>query len=324
MGVRSGAAPTKRNRSPQVLIPYPGPSPDSETQDVFLYLRPEANGVQVESTILRVVEHCPEYRHNLFLVYLANIPGQFIVDNHLVERYYEVQLAFAVHGKSLLTARMREAFAQKFGEDAEQAPIIGAFEALRELGMRPDELFEVWVDEEDLLAIHGQTIKRYRGYYIVNYDIPALLHKNNRDTDIAVMIFRTTLGWQFFAELAGEMEAALSSRGLLENKRHPRRLFHYSRGPLHQAVDGWCYLCGTDGGLLGMERTSFAAYLAEHGIGRPELQRLIRRPIVLVTAGEGEADRDGVRETNLFRYTEGDRYSAALAKFETILAQYTT
>ncbi len=322
MGVQSGTVPTKPNRSPQVLIPYPGPSTDSQTQDVFLYLRPEANGVQVESTILRVVEHCPEYRHNLFLVYLANIPGQFIVDNHLIERYYEVQLAFAVHGKSLLTAQMREAFARQFGEDAEKAPIIGAFEALRKLGLRPDELFDVWVDEKDLLAVHGQTIKRYRGYYIVNYDIPALLHKNNRDTDIAVMIFRTTLGWPFFTELAVEMEAALSSRGLLENKRHPRRLFHYSRGPLHQAVDGWCYLCDTDGGLLGVERTSFAAYLAQHGIGRSELQRLIRRPIVLVPTDQNGTGEAQVVETNVFRYTEGDRYPAALAKLRTILAQY--
>ena len=284
---------------------------------MFLYLRPEANGVEVESTILRVVEHCGEYRRNLFLVYLANIPGQYIVENHLIERYYQVQLAFAVHGKKLFTAGMHEAFRRQFGERPEEAPIVGSFEALRRLGLRPDELFEVWVPAEDLLSIHGQTVKRYRGYYIVNYDIPALLHKNTRDTDIAVMLFRTALGWEFFSRLAREMETALAERGFLGNKRHPRRLFHYSRGPLQQLVDGWCYLCGPDGGLSGIGATSFARYLERNGVTEPEIRYLLSRPIALF------ADDSGVlREENAFQYTEGERYPDALARLRTMRAQY--
>ncbi len=305
------------NRSPQVLVPYPGPSRDSGVQDVFLYLRPEANGVEVESTILRVIERCPEYRRSIFLVYLANVPGDFIVNRHLVERYYRVQLAFAVHGKSLFTAAMRAEFTRRFGEPFEGAPIIGAFEALRVLKMRPDELFDVWVDEAELLALHGQTIKRYRGHYIVNYDLPALLHKNNRGTDIAVMVFRTELGWDHFASLAAGMEEALAERGFLDRKRHVRRLFHYSRGPFQEIVDGWCYLCGLDGELLGLDQTSFGWYLLENGVEERDLQRLLTHPIALFEGEEGS-----LLERNIFQLTAGDSYSEALTKLRGIRAQY--
>ncbi len=307
---------TKPTRSPQVLVPYTGPSADPEEQDVFLYLRPESNGVQVESTILRVVEHCGEYRRNLSLVYLANIPGQFVVDNHLIERYYQMQLTFAVHGKRLFTEFMRNEFTEYFAEEFSQAPIVGAFEALALLGLRPGELFDVWVADEDLLVIHGQTVKRYQGYYIVNYDIPALLHKNNRDTDLAVMLFRTNLGWQYFSRLAGEMEQALAERGLLENARHPRRLFHYSRGPFQQVIDGWCYLCSPNGELSGMGETSFEAYLQRHGVTPAEVQKLIRHPLAIFCDESGAA-----REDSVFQRTAGDRYPEALKKLSTMRAQ---
>lgn len=305
------------NRSPQVLVPYPGPSCEPGVQDVFLYLRPEANGVEIESTILRVIEHCPEYRRNIFLVYLANVPGGFILERHVVERYYQVQLAFAVHGKSLFTPAMRSEFSRWFGEPFESAPVIGAFEALRVFKMRPEELFDVWVDEAELLTLRGQTVKRYRGRYIVNYDVPALLHKNNRSTDIAAMVFRLNLGWDYFATLAEQMEAALAERGFLEHKRHVRRLFHYSRGPFQEIVDGCCYLCGVDGELLGLEQTSFGCYLLSNGMHEQDLRRLLTHPIALFEGEDGE-----LRERNIFQHTAGDSYPEALAKLRGIRAQY--
>jgi hypothetical protein len=51
------------------------------------------------------------------------------------------------------------------------------------------------------MTLYGNTIKKYKGLYIINYDIPSLLHKNNFQTDIAVMLFRVYFSWQEFTAI---------------------------------------------------------------------------------------------------------------------------
>ena len=75
-------------RNPTVLIPYAGVCTDRSCHDVFVYLRPETNGVEVESTLFRVVKGNQEYRETVKLVYLANIHVSFIQRNRIVEQYY--------------------------------------------------------------------------------------------------------------------------------------------------------------------------------------------------------------------------------------------
>ncbi|HKJ86055.1 MAG TPA: hypothetical protein VKA06_08260, partial [Spirochaetia bacterium] len=157
---------------PQILVPYPGPDGSGEIQDIFVYLRPETNGVLVESLLLKVIQGCSQYRSGIRLVYLANFPGQFIVDNHIVERHYAHKFFFAVHGKRAFTSRMKDVFSRRFEVQFADADVIGSFEALQVLDMTPDQLFRLWVPAEDVLHIDGQTIKRYEGRFIVNYDIP--------------------------------------------------------------------------------------------------------------------------------------------------------
>ena len=44
---------------PQVLVPYPGPETDPGIQDIFVYMRPESNGVVGGREVLKVVDECP-------------------------------------------------------------------------------------------------------------------------------------------------------------------------------------------------------------------------------------------------------------------------
>jgi hypothetical protein len=302
---------------PTVLVPYPGPETRPGFQDIFVYLRPESNGVLAESTVLKVVERCPEYKRSLHLVYLANIPGEFMLRNHIVERHYGVKLRFAVTGKSAFTALMKRRFSDYFGVSYESAPIVGSFEALRVLSMRPEELFERWVPSRDLLMVHGQSIKRIDEYFVVNYDIPALLHKNNRSTDIAVMVFRTELSYDYFSSLVQEMRVRLVETEQLNPRYPPSRVFHYSKGPFEQVLDGIGYLYDSAGNGIDLEQISFAAYVAGQNESLDDLVEALSQPIVKCRQADGT-----VREDNLLLYTAHDTYETAVAKYRAIVARY--
>ncbi len=302
---------------PQVLIPYPGPSDDAHEQDVFVYLRPESNGVLVESTMLKVVEHHPDYKQNLKLVYLANMPGKYILDHHIIEYHYQLKLYFAVHGSIAFTPAMAERFTAYFGTPFEEADVVGAFEALKRLNMSPNELFQVWVPADRMLAMNGQSVKLVNDIFVVNYDMPAILHKNNRNTDIAVMMFRTSLGFAHFKELAGEMATALAEAGLVDERTPPSRLFHYSKGPFEHILDGLGYLCFPDGRRAGMDELSYARYLSANGLGYDDIYALLRNPIACFERADGVTV-----EEDLLAYTMFDSYREALSKVQRMRSQY--
>ena len=302
---------------PQVLIPYPGPSDDAHEQDIFVYLRPESNGVLVESTMLKVVEHHPDYKQKLKLVYLANMPGTYILDQHIIENHYQLKLYFAVHGRKAFTPAMSERFAAYFDTSCEKADIVGSFEALKRLNMRPNELFQTWVPSDRMLAMNGQTVKLVQDLYVVNYDLPAILHKNSRSTDIAVMMFRTSVGFSHFKVLAGEMANALADAGLVDEHTPPSRLFHYSKGPFEGILDGLGYLCFSDGRRAQMDELSYARYLHAQGLGYDDIYALLRNPIACFERADGVTV-----EEDLLAYTMFDSYHEALSKVLRIRSQY--
>jgi hypothetical protein len=301
---------------PQVLVPYPGPDDDASIQDVFVYMRPETNGVVGEREVLKVIEECPEYKVDLHLAYLANIPGEFIAANHIVERHYAVKMSFAVHGKRLFTPRMRERFTEHFGVDFEAAPIIGAFEALDRLAVRADDLFDQWVDEPDLLVMNGQTVKRVGAFFVVNYDIPALIHKNNRDTDIAVMLFRTRTGYEYFLSLTARMREGFIRRGMLNNRGPVGRVFHYSKSPVEQILDGREYLYDRQARAVPPRELSFASFLMRNGVSEAEVHGILDNPIA-----EFETPRGRV-EDHAVPFTRHDDYTTALGKLRSMVSQY--
>jgi hypothetical protein len=301
---------------PQVLIPYPGPEPRPEYLDIFVYLRPETNGVVVESKILKLVRDCRANDVDIKLVYLANVPGEYIVNRKIIEHHYSLRLYFATHGGAVFAPKMVDQFEDFYGEPFRSDVVIGAFDALSRFSWNPDELFALWVDERDVIRIAGQVIKRYRDVWIVNYDIPALLHKNSAGTDIAVMAFRTSMGYPAFFELAARMQEELVTSRLLRQGMPIARAVHISRSPFEQLLDSRDYLLSPDGESLGIGASSFGAFLLERGLSPGHVQALVEHPICLFDFTE-----QGLSVHNLTDLCEGFNYNDGWHILNRITAQ---
>lgn len=302
---------------PTVIVPYAGPAEDPADQDVFVYLRPETNGVLVESTIMQVIRACSEESYRpLKLLYLANIPGEYIVSHHVVERYYQLKLHFAVHGPRAFTPPMKRVFEERYGLPFAEANVVGAFEAIREMKISPDDLFRMWVPGKDVLLVAGQCIKRLGDRYVVNYDMPALLHKNNSGTDIAAMAFRTSAGYDFLNDVTERIREALVQSEVLSPRAHSSRAFHFSKGPFEALNDGLGYLTFADGREPRLSDLTFTTHLNAAGWTDDMIAGLLRQPLVAI-----EDRRGRLREESLFVYTMFDSYHDAIRKVDRIRAQ---
>ena len=306
-------------RKPTVLIPYGGRCTDYRCHDVFVYLRPEANGVEVESTLFRVVKTNPEYKDSVKLVYLANIPGDFIVKNRIVEEYNASQLYFISRGKDGFPPHMRNIFDSYFHGPIDDADIIRPFEALKRFGMDYNELFSLRVPLSQMLIVNGQTIKCFEGCYILNYDIPAILHKNNNKTDIAAMIFRTRLGYNRIHNLIDDMGDALKEAGILHSQKPLSRIFHYSKGPFDQIRDALGHLYTPEDEHVPVEELTFCSFLMKSGFSTREIIGAIRNPIVRIRVKSGR-----VAENYLFALAANETFEGAMDKFSRIDSQVIT
>ena len=301
---------------PTVLLDYSGVDDDPAVEDIFVYVRPETNGVEIESRLLRVIKHCPAYRNGLDLVYMANLPGEYILDRHIVERHYAHKLFFAVHGAPSFTPEMRDEFERRSRSPFRSDCVLGGYQALKILGMTPEELFGIWVDDDSMITVAGQTLKRIENYWVIGYDIPALLHKNTRNTDIAVMLFRSRVGYPYFVELVERMYEQIIDDGLVDRRIPRSRLFHYSRSPFEQVLDGSGYLIRSDGSPAGLDDLTFARYLDRHGVPDRSIRGILRHPMFLWRPPNGER-----YEHDIYGETEHFSYPDALARLEEAVGQ---
>lgn len=303
--------PTDEVRLPKIIVPYSKTCVEDQCQDIVVYLRPETNGIHVESTLLRVLRE-PEKKDRLKLVYLANLPGSFIVQKRIVENHYSTRVHFAAQGRNGFTPTMISQFERFFGIPFAQARILGAFEALQQLKISPEQLFNIWVPVYDILEINGQLIKRVEpDLFIVNYDIPALLHKNNNNTDVAVMVFRTAMSYQEFKPLVEDMRQALISNGILDPYKPESRVFHYSKGPFEQLLDGLGYVFLDTEHQATLDDLHFGLYLKDKGLSEAEIRQVLDNPIMEFTVPGGT-----VLEANLYTFTIFDSYEMAYEKLK--------
>ena len=294
--------------NPSLIIPYPGPDPSGETSDIYVYLRPETNGVLTESVIMKTILEKPEWKESVKLVYLANYPGGFIHTKKLIEHHYRLKIHFAENGGSVFTRGMISAFEKKFKVGFESSKVLGAFDSLKFTGMNEEELFNYRVLPENMLSVLGQNIKKYNNIWIVTYDIPAILHKNTFSTNIAVMIFRISSDWDEFQKIVDGTAEHLKEAGILSENTSLSRAFHYSKSPWEQMLDGTDYLWGVDVSDGGVEDDiSFGAFLMNRGWSRERIRETIRNPLVLYRNGNGSF----ITEKNIFEATAGMNYFQA-------------
>ena len=301
---------------PTTIVPYPGPADDPGFQDIFICLRPETNGMLVESIMLKVLKSAEKYSSAMQLIYMANFPGEFIIENNIVEQYYALKLHFSVMGKEAFTPEMIKAFNAHFHRRFENCEVIGSFHALKKFGMNPEQLFNLWVRKEAVCTINGQTIKRIHNTYIINYDMPALIHKNNQGTDIAVMIFRTKLNCLDLQELFRSMHKALIDAAIINPRYDMSRAFHYSKGPFEQLMDGIAYLHSQNREEIGLEDLTFVRYLMGQGIDPTSICGFLMNPTVGIKLENGR-----IQEVNLFQHSSGMPYDKTCMVLKQVVYQ---
>ena len=271
----TGAPPA----TPKIIVPFQPAEKSLLCQEIVVYLRPETNGIQTESVLFKVFR-TPEWSGQVKLVYLANIPGEFIQQRAVVEHHYATRIEFARWGAQAFLPAMRATFERFFGIPFDRADIIGAFEALDRLGLDEDQLFELWVPVHDILEVEGQLIKKTAdNVFVVNYDIPALLHKNHVGTDVAAMVFRTTLDYEGFRPAVETIRSALIQQGLLSPEKVERRVFHWSKGPFEQLLDASGYVYTVRDEPVAWSDLAFGRYLADRGWSKATVDDCLARPL---------------------------------------------
>ncbi len=293
--------------TPKIIVPFRSVSCDGRCedfcQDMVVYLRPETNGIQTESVLFRVFKD-PIWHSKVDLVYLANVPGAFLMEHGVVERHYASRLRFARQGAPAFTPAMRQTFTRFFGVPFDQAKLLGAYEAQVLLGMTEEELFRIWVPVYDLLEMEGQLVKRVTDdLFVVNYDIPALLMKHNAETDVAAMVFRTQLSYEEFKPAVIQIREALVREGLLDPDKPEHRVFHWSRGPFEQLLDAQGYVYTVRDEPVDFADLAFGRYLLDKGETVESIQAALNDPFA---AGR-----------NLFTATLFDTFEGAYSRFKT-------
>lgn len=301
-------------RKPTIVLPYMVSEGEPGTKDLFVYLRPETNGIIVESLLFGVIHENEAFRNGTTLVYLANLPGDFVSSRKVIERHYFLKCEMARKGKECFTPLMIQRFEKWYNVKWDDVNVISAYNALDILDISSKELFDIWVKDRDFFYVHGQSVKKVGNYYVVNYDIPELLKKNSASTDIAVMVFRTTLNNRDLTLLISKMEVALKEGGAINPDTPPRRCFHYSKSPLEEILDGLGYLYSDDGSSVLMESLSFVSYLISMGLEREYIYKLVYYPIVSIVENGIE------KEVYLYDYLIGDSYEEAYEKISSIVS----
>ncbi len=303
-------------RDPTIVIPFAGACDSSKCQDIFVYLRPESNGIAVESALMKGVSKVSDWQNNINLVYLANLPGDFLNAKGVVEEHYQSRIKFAKRGKSLFTPYMARIFESHYKAGFEDAKILGSFAALSILGLDEDELFSLWIPKDDMLIVNDQTIKRVGKYYIVNSDIPSILHKNNAKTDIAVMIFRTILWGEEFYNVILKMTEVLLDEGILHSHSQFSHVFHYSKGPFEQILDAVGFLYDSTGNHLPLKNIRFYNYLLEKGLTAEEIKHFVRQPLLQFEGKDGN-----IEEKSIFHVTKDLSYDESWKIIKSATAQ---
>lgn len=297
-------------RLPNILVPFVPAQESLICRDVFLYLRPETNGIEVESLIMGVIRKEAVEKHDVKLAYLANLPGDFISAKGLVEHHYRIRLLFALKGKQLFTKHMKKVFKSYFRCSFENADIIGPYEAMKKLGLDEETLFKTWVKPSKMLNINGQSIKKIKDYFVLNYDIPALLNKNNINTDIAVMIFRILRKTENVNFIIGEVEQKLRDKGIINILSPPSRVFHYSKGPFEELLDSSGFLYDSNFENIPVDQVSFGRFLVKNGVTAGQIKGALYNPIMKFRESE-----NSFVENDIFSYTKNTSYEEALKRF---------
>lgn len=276
------------NLTPDVLIPYSmDPHGLGESSVTLISVRPETNTVNYEASILRSIRKYAD------VVYLASLSGSLVNKKAIVASHYSSQLQFAINGKKELSRypEMKRLFREKFMVEFEAAPIIGPFEALLDYRLKrdADELFETFVPENDFLEMYGQTVKKIGDYYVINYDMPAVItrhHENTAVFNIAVRMKSISYRFSGIHHLIYENMRKSKSTLLIDSEKRKemawynrvRRTYHISRSHIEAMFDLKDYVFVNDTARIKYKDTPLGRKLLdEWGFEEDRLEKCMQR-----------------------------------------------
>ena len=267
--------------TPDLLIPY---RVDRETlakaSILLIYVRPETNKINYEAAIIRGAAPYAD------AVYLANLSGNLVNNKAITASHYSIQLQFAIEGKDKLKKypEMVRRFEEKFGEDFDEADIIGSYDAIVDYRIKrnSDELFETLVPDEDFLELYGQTIKRIGKFYIINYDIPAIITRHHENTAMFIVALRLKTDEISFLDIDYYIyknmckNETTSPLGLKKRQSLPwyklvRRTYHISRSHIEAMFDLTDYVFKNEKERIDYVDTPLGKRLLEEGIIEEDL-----------------------------------------------------
>lgn len=291
---------------PDVLIPYSASADRdilAESSIALISVRPETNKVNYEAAIVQSVS--PYAR----AVYLANLSGELINNRAIIACHYASQLQFAINARQEMARypEMVQTFEEKFAEDFMNAPIIGSFEALLDYRLKEDadDLFATMVPDSDFLEMYGQTIKKIDGYYVMNYDMPAIITRHHEDTGMFIMAVQLKDNSANFSNLLhyiyDTMNRNESTEFIGPEERRcldlawydqVRRTFHISRSHIEAMFDLTDYVFKDDQERIRYADTPLGQKLIKNNvIGEKELEQRMKllkdTPLVYIKQVDG-------------------------------------
>ncbi len=260
-------------------------------------VRPETNKVMYESIILRGISSLSD------LVYMANLSGIVVRNAGVIESQYHCQNKFAMNGKSEIRKypEMIKAFEEKFSVFFDDAKVIGSFEAVsqyrNDIQKSESELFNTIVSQEDFLELYGQTIKRIDGFYVINYDMPALTKKHHKETDIFVIAVTLKEGVTFselnhgiYNSFTSNKTAIIDSeqRKGMEWFNQVRRTYHISNSHTKTMFDMTDFVINENNVKTTFVETPLGQLILERGkLAECDLIELKKNPIVRIKQPDG-------------------------------------
>ncbi|MBN1501757.1 MAG: hypothetical protein JW982_16475 [Spirochaetes bacterium] len=264
-------------------------------------VRPETNKIDYESVIIQAVK---EYGNP---VYMANLNGVLLKHKAVVIGHYTCQFQFAAEAKYGMRGypEMIEAFEKKFKHDFNSAKIIGSLEAVKnyqdEIGLSSEELFDLMVPYEDFLEMYGHTVKKYRDFFIVDYDIPAILRRYSDSTNILIVAIAmndagmqlNTLNRAIYENFCANGVIKIIDSAKRVNMRwfdQVRRTYHISHNHIEAMFDLKDYVFTEDKNSIGFSDTPLGRKIFESsGMSKQEFEKKIlnfkNNPLQYVTSG---------------------------------------
>ncbi|HOJ63469.1 MAG TPA: hypothetical protein PLE45_03510 [Spirochaetota bacterium] len=283
------------NIKPEIIIDY-FDRKDLDLPIIVIYVRPESNEVFYEKALLKGISPFGD------IVYLANLNGKIFLNHALILDHYSTQYSFAIRGKDEIAKYppMVKKFEKYFKVKFNDAKIIGSFDAILNLNIEAEELFNLIVDKKDFLSFYGHTIKKIEDLYIVNSNIPAILNKYTDKTNVFVMAARLRdekykiedINCSIFEELKKDNKTTLIDEKFLKDikwEEKIKRTYHISRNYIMATFDMIDFIFKPNGERIEFSETPLGRMILDENImEKSELTKLKDNPLVYIKTKRGK------------------------------------